>query len=227
MTNTTDEQPQHDAPMLKPHGLLGGTPVHTRDGLVTIDQLKVGDWVLSKPESRVGEVAYKRVLSTMAFDETEIWCVAYSSEYLFASAGHRFWVAERNEGGSGGPHQYKVEKWFALEELDTGFYLLLGNGVQAYVSGAGPVCKMRNSDQGAVVELKWDNFCSTKVDFSGDYPKCSQFDEHVDSVVCAEKFDGSIDSFSVIRRKVYNIKVEDHHSYFVGKAGVWVHSTPE
>ncbi|MCL2076530.1 MAG: Hint domain-containing protein [Betaproteobacteria bacterium] len=30
---------------------IAGTLVHTREGLVPIEQIKVGDWVLSKPES--------------------------------------------------------------------------------------------------------------------------------------------------------------------------------
>jgi len=42
-----------------------GTLVHTKEGLVPIEQIKVGDWVLSKPENG-GEQAYKRVLQTFA-----------------------------------------------------------------------------------------------------------------------------------------------------------------
>lgn len=238
MTNNTHEQPQHNTPMLKPHGLLGGTPVHTRDGLVPIDQLKVGDWVLSKPESGIGEVSYKRVLSTMAFDETEIWCVGYSyrdwetgdavSARLFATVGHRFWVPGRLPGGTHYPES-KVEMWFALEELDDGDLLLLGNGGRGLVSAAGPVCKMRNSDQGAALDLKWDYLCFTKVDFSGDYPTCSDFSsEEYALLLRGERFEeGTYCGYYPIRRKVYNIEVEDHHSYFVGKAGVWVHSATE
>jgi hypothetical protein len=41
-----------------------GTLVHTKEGLVPIEQIKVGDWVLSKPENR-GEQAYKRVLKAI------------------------------------------------------------------------------------------------------------------------------------------------------------------
>ena len=43
---------------------VAGTLVHTDQGLVPIEQLKVGDLVLSKHESGEGELAYKRVLKT-------------------------------------------------------------------------------------------------------------------------------------------------------------------
>ena len=34
---------------------VAGTLVHTKEGLVPIEQLKIGDWVLSKPENGEGE----------------------------------------------------------------------------------------------------------------------------------------------------------------------------
>ena len=46
------------------NGLVAGTLVHTDKGLVPIEQLKVGDMVLSKHESNTGEQASKRVVST-------------------------------------------------------------------------------------------------------------------------------------------------------------------
>ncbi|MBL0231797.1 MAG: Hint domain-containing protein [Moraxellaceae bacterium] len=45
-------------------GFVAGTLVHTDKGLVPIEQLKVGDMVLSKHESGEGEQAYKRVVKT-------------------------------------------------------------------------------------------------------------------------------------------------------------------
>ena len=48
---------------------VAGTLVHTDKGLVPIEQLKVGDLVLSKHESGEGEVAYKRVLKTFKSPE--------------------------------------------------------------------------------------------------------------------------------------------------------------
>jgi hypothetical protein len=53
----------------QPHGFVAGTLVHTDKGLMPIEQLKVGDMVLSKHESGEGEVAYKRVLKTFKSPE--------------------------------------------------------------------------------------------------------------------------------------------------------------
>ena len=54
-----------------------GTLVHTKEGLVPIEKLKVGDWVLSKPEDGTGEVAYKRVTQTFAHGPTEVLNLEY------------------------------------------------------------------------------------------------------------------------------------------------------
>lgn len=48
-------------------GFVAGTLVHTDQGLVPIEQINVGDLVLSKPES--GDVAYKRVVRTFKSPE--------------------------------------------------------------------------------------------------------------------------------------------------------------
>ena len=44
---------------------VAGTLVHTKEGLVPIEQIRVGDWVLSQPEQK-GERAYKRVVKTFS-----------------------------------------------------------------------------------------------------------------------------------------------------------------
>ena len=50
---------------------VAGTLVHTRDGLVPIEKIRVGDWVLSQPEMK-GEQAYKRVTNTFVFDDKDV-----------------------------------------------------------------------------------------------------------------------------------------------------------
>lgn len=48
---------------------VAGTLVHTKEGLGPIEQIKVGDYVLSKPEEGGGETAYKRVVNTFEFED--------------------------------------------------------------------------------------------------------------------------------------------------------------
>ena len=52
-------------------GFVAGTLVHTDKGLVPIEQIKVGDRVLSKHENGEGGVAYKRVASTFKSAEKQ------------------------------------------------------------------------------------------------------------------------------------------------------------
>ena len=56
---------------MKQSGFVTGTLVHTDKGLVPIEQLKVGDLVLSKHESGEGELAYKRVMKTFKLPEKQ------------------------------------------------------------------------------------------------------------------------------------------------------------
>lgn len=46
-------------------GFVAGTLIHTDKGLVPIEQLEIGDMVLSRDEHNPdGELAYKKVLNT-------------------------------------------------------------------------------------------------------------------------------------------------------------------
>lgn len=104
---------------------VAGTLVHTDKGLVPIEQLKVGDMVLSKPESGEGELAYKRVLRTfISAEKQKIMRMAYPKwrtgslseplssqnltgkygfEYLYCTENHAFWTKERG--------------WLSLKEI--------------------------------------------------------------------------------------------------------------
>lgn len=83
-------------------GFVAGTLVHTAQGLVAIEQLNEGDRVLSRPEERVGEKAYKRVLKT--FKSAEKMPIMGPFPTVHCTANHLFWV----DG----------EGWVAAEDLD-------------------------------------------------------------------------------------------------------------
>jgi Hint domain len=53
---------------------IAGTLVHTKEGLKPIEQIKVGDWVLSRPEdpAQGTETGYKRVSKTFRFEDKEV-----------------------------------------------------------------------------------------------------------------------------------------------------------
>lgn len=56
-------------------GFAAGTFVHTAEGWTPIQDVKVGDMVLSKPENGEGEASYKPVLNTFAYENKELWLV--------------------------------------------------------------------------------------------------------------------------------------------------------
>ena len=60
---------------------VAGTLVHTSTGLVPIEQVRVGDRVLSQPESQ-GERAYRRVIGTVVHQDHEVTLVQYFTPHL-------------------------------------------------------------------------------------------------------------------------------------------------
>lgn len=124
---------------------IAGTPVHTDRGLVPIEEIKVGDLVLSQPEEG-GERSYKRVARTFVHEDAPIWVVKYMlidgdvpwghPEYMpkdktlhhcYATANHPFWVE-----GKG---------WTAVEKLRESQVFQLANGKRAHVDLVWPVIR--------------------------------------------------------------------------------------
>lgn len=54
-----------------------GTRITTDKGIVPIEQIKVGDRVLSKPKSGEGELVFKPVIRTMIYEDKELWQLTY------------------------------------------------------------------------------------------------------------------------------------------------------
>jgi len=102
-SNYLAQQCQHEM------GFVAGTLVHTDKGLVPIEQLKVGDMVLSKHESGKGEQAYKRVINTFkSAEKLPIVKVEFqpankpcSKMHLFCTDNHPFWTLTQEDYESG------------------------------------------------------------------------------------------------------------------------------
>ncbi|WP_022972644.1 polymorphic toxin-type HINT domain-containing protein [Xanthomonas maliensis] len=187
---------------------IAGTLVWTDRGLVPIEQLKIGDSVLSQPEE-TGEQAYRKVVRTFSYEDKEILCVRYGivgdeTSYAYynhyATDNHPFWV--------------KGVGWTRADLLEPGHELELQDGRQAFVLGVVPVYKTDRPNAG------WEPEYSHSVDgFEADY---SQGWEWIADGVGEPAARRSDDAFLSV--KVYNIEVEGFHTYYVGKAGVWVHN---
>ncbi|MGE6342072.1 hypothetical protein [Psychrobacter nivimaris] len=111
-------------------GFVAGTLVHTDKGLVPIQDIKVGDLILSKPvlfkpEDGSGDIEYKPVISTFTSPKKErIFKVEYFNEtvakqgekgrnYILCTSNHPFWVTRQPEDTEG--------EWLSAERLPAGY----------------------------------------------------------------------------------------------------------
>jgi hypothetical protein len=80
-------------------GFVAGTLVHTQNGLVPIEQIKVGDMVLSQPQEK-GATAYKHVLRTFVHGNCEVLFLRYDlgqgvQDHVAVTAERPFFVKGR------------------------------------------------------------------------------------------------------------------------------------
>ena len=98
-----------------------GTLVHTKEGLKPIEQIQVGDYVLSKHDSGTGEQAYKRVLQTFYHPAETVTRVGHeipnqpnTTESIVCTLNHPFWVARVRDAE-------EQSGWTAAGQLPTGW----------------------------------------------------------------------------------------------------------
>jgi Bacterial Ig domain/Bacterial cadherin-like domain len=206
---------------------VAGTQVHTKEGLVPIEKLKIGDWVLSRPEnsSQGSELAYKRVLKTFVHHDKEIHQVrAYDRQNynaggakfmeVYCTLDHPFWVDEYGwTAASQIPGMYGSAKFQMFDGGDA-----WGEHNNVYQTGKDGIVWMGAGWQGhgalwSFIEQRWLN--TEPIYFSEPYPELTwPWDEEFE-----------VDGEGLIyKTTVYNIEVEDYHTYFVGEKGVWVHN---
>ena len=80
------------SPPARKECLIAGTLVWTASGLVPIEEIRVGDRVLSQ-NPHTGELAYKPVLRTTLRPPVRLVKVVFDGEALQSSGGHPFWIA--------------------------------------------------------------------------------------------------------------------------------------
>lgn len=145
---------------------VAGTLVHTKDGLKPIEEIMVGDWVMTNAEDAVmpdlqvdaQSPIYRQVTETFVTEDMPIVELRYvqpDGEYGYLNVTPNHLIMVQRHG------------WMAAKDLRYGHTLILGY---------------------------WGNVILGK-------------NKPVSEKAC-----------------VYNIKVDEFHSYFVGKYGVWVHN---
>jgi hypothetical protein len=205
---------------------VAGTLVHTKEGLAPIENIRVGDFVLSQPEMK-GELAYRRVAETFVHEEKGIYLVDYcvvgssvdaidevtfwddrdesSLSYLVATGNHPSWV--KNVG------------WTSVESLETNSILELKDGWSAIVLQVRRILRSAISGVGWTPDM--DEDFSRKIDLRGDRFVVGEYVRNEIELEADLEIYDSEDAY--LRRRVYNFEVEGFHTYYVGKEGVWVH----
>ncbi len=119
--------------MKNTNGFVAGTLVHTDNGLIPIQAIKVGDKVLSKPESGVGELVCSRVVKTIKSAEKHP--IMTPLEGIYCTENPPFWVRKYNNYGTG---KYNKPTWMAAEYIskdDEVYSLAHGYGIPRDFSG--------------------------------------------------------------------------------------------
>jgi intein/homing endonuclease len=119
-----------------------GTLIHTERGLVPIEQIQIGDMVLSKHESGEGELVYKPVVRTFMTDNVPVYAMQWSPDqhigmslteiyelrekykdnYVLVTANHPFWVEDRG--------------WIRADEIRVNEILILKDGTRVTLSSS-------------------------------------------------------------------------------------------
>ncbi|OEY92780.1 hypothetical protein BJD20_05370 [Acinetobacter proteolyticus] len=250
-------------------GFVAGTLVHTEKGLVPIQEIKVGDRVLSRHVSSKGPTEYKQVIKAFKQDVKHPVMSPLKLSNILCTEEHPFWVKDRG--------------WIPANQIDeraTIEYLLhLPNhdisdlGRYDHLNGMDSIEDMdfhiwdSRIDNLAIIpktnEWKYNNeihYGYELIDFSSgkprivlldinDYSGLSVFIQNSfdpNTISDKDKLDYSLlykdkDKELITKYRelfyygvaggvgkpyftyVYNIDVEDFHTYFVGEEGLWVH----
>jgi intein/homing endonuclease len=178
--------------------------------LKPIDEIKVGDWVLSAPEDGSGKPEYKRVVNTLVFRNKTIRHLGYrdpkkGTVTIAATGNHPFWVE-----GVG---------WTHADQLKDGDPIRLADGNLSTIAYQDPVYRFRDEPGigWRTAGNPWLINPASGILF--DYENYEVLEHQRGELDWEEMTEENY-----LEVTVYNLEVEDFHTYYVGGAGVWVHN---
>ncbi len=223
--------------------------MHTVNGLRPIEQIRVGDWVLSKPESD-GEKSYKPVTTTIEHDFAQVlvlqFCVNRGPRDLHTI--NRVYDMDTNIG-QGRAHGVSGSGEDIVVTLDNPFFVKKYNAHRVALSDPDTVPQwtkielLSNEDEietfddttASVYRVDWLRHAGTPgIGYIPDeYWRFSEGGwivdlharpikaEFVERAPCLEN------NSPRVLVPIYHLEVQDNHTYYVGRAGLWAHdSTP-
>lgn len=192
-------------------GFAAGTLVHCKEGLVPIEQIKVGDWVLAKPENG-GEQAYKRVLAAFKHEPQrviEVTCCVPGDrsrgKRIITTLDQSFWVVDHGwttaiESGSRGENsQFE-----------------LANSSHEYIFGTTVIYATEQPGVG------WSSYHCDDPSTEGwmwDFTNHQFVAQDIFAIDAVRNF--AMDN-PYLHLPVYSLELDDHHTYYVGELGVRV-----
>ena len=191
---------------------IKGTRVHTKEGLKPIEEIRIGDWVLSSPEDGSGKPEYKRVVKTVVHKNKTIRQVnCYNRdgerEGVVATGNHPFWVE-----GTG---------WTRADRLKEGDVVRFADGNLSKIASQFPVYRFPEEKPGIgwvqASELPLANPALGRLFDYANYDLADYPNGELDWEEMTED--------NYLEVTVYNLEVEDFHTYYVSHMGVWVHNT--
>jgi hypothetical protein len=102
---------------------VAGTDILTRDGEKDIENIQVGDWVLSDDPNTVGEIEYKQVLNTFVKETTNLVDIYIDGEKITTTEEHPFWVPDvgwvaAKDLQAGSLLQTSTEAWLDVDRVE-------------------------------------------------------------------------------------------------------------
>lgn len=211
-------------------GFVAGTLIHTKEGLRPIEQIKVGDWVLSQPEGE-GELSYKQVTRTFVHESDDLWLL--QANYVIKDVEKIHLAAGVNE--INGEKLYIGQEWIVTTGGHPYFVKDKGWVKAGYLAWSGYRIKMANGGSASASHVvKIFQTETPNLGWAPDEPGAG----HVDGPGCTVELgaDGLIIvgrksppeaswdfEYPVFIRTLYGFAVQDNHTYYVGELGLWVH----
>jgi hypothetical protein len=217
-------------------GFVAGTLIHTQTGLKPIEKIQVGDFVLSKSE--IGEQAYKRILQTITSDKptrvVNVYYKYYEGEVkkiarVTTTLDHPFWVVDKSwtEAKNLGD-QYP---WWSLP-FGAENELKFCDGCHGTVEYVQPIFISERPDVGWHCIYPGETYSPGYLYDYVNHQLVAKEIEALENIGYHQ--DGTPYKPSekhhpahYLKLPVYNLEVEDFHTYFISELGVWVHDTTQ
>ena len=205
-------------------GFLGGTIVHTQDGLRAIESLQVGDWIYTRNRQNTGEIKLQQITKLLRHKAPlAFWELKEQSEerngknqdFLFTTRMQAFWS--------------NTFAWITLADFPTSYLsepqkLKTITGSNCFPGSELRVFATKSERYGWMLSAMELAYCGMNGDgVLWDFQEMREIrrsqapDLYQEMTASAEEIE------TEYLATLYDLEVDGTHTYFVSKAGVWVH----